>query len=385
MRIALISGAQVACPPFGYGSEARTWDLALALAAVGHEVLLFAPAGSGHGHRISHFQIPGPMDCSPFNGGQLRAAEAVPYWRFGHELRACDVVHDFSITFRTHELLMSHGWRRSLFTLNGIGWGEPALPIARKHAVVVSRLAQAAALGGWHAWMDTPYDNGGLDAGPPFSAAKVVRYGCDVNFYAPNSNKVDERIDVLYVGRPHQAKGIALFLSAAEMRPDLNFVLAWRAALQDHRDKERAFLEQAAKLKNVRFEELPTGPTHHMRKRDLMAVASVFLHPAIYLDACPSCVIEAQACGTPVVAFDRGGTPEIVVDGETAVLVRYRKYWADTATYNATIVDLVDAIDRARVLDRSRVREYAVQDLSSKRMAADYLALYQDLIDDKDW
>jgi glycosyltransferase involved in cell wall biosynthesis len=56
------------------------------------------------------------------------------------------------------------------------------------------------------------------------------------------------------------------------------------------------------------------------RVADYLRAADVFLHPAL-ADTFPSAVVEAMACGVPVVAFSVGGIPEQVVDGETGFLI----------------------------------------------------------------
>ena len=75
-------------------------------------------------------------------------------------------------------------------------------------------------------------------------------------------------------------------------------------------------------------------------------------------------VVEAMACGTPVIAFDRGSMPEIIIDGTTGFLV------PDVASAAA-------AIRRVGRLDRRTVRDVAVQRFSSDRMVDEYVAVYR--------
>ena len=77
-------------------------------------------------------------------------------------------------------------------------------------------------------------------------------------------------------------------------------------------------------------------------------------------------MIEAMACGTPVIAFDRGSVPEIIEDGVSGFIVQ------DEA-------QAVAAIDRVPALSRAAVRRNFEQRFSAERMAEDYLALYRRL------
>ncbi|HET9510604.1 MAG TPA: glycosyltransferase family 4 protein [Sphingomonas sp.] len=79
-------------------------------------------------------------------------------------------------------------------------------------------------------------------------------------------------------------------------------------------------------------------------------------------------VIEAMACGTPVIATRRGSMPELIDDGVTGFLV-------DTPQ------DALSAIDRAADLDRGRIRQSVVGRFSVERMADDYIALYRTILD----
>jgi glycosyltransferase involved in cell wall biosynthesis len=75
-------------------------------------------------------------------------------------------------------------------------------------------------------------------------------------------------------------------------------------------------------------------------------------------------MIEALACGTPVVATPHGSVPELLSDGVTGY-VRHDE---------AGLVDAVQRIDR---LDRGRCRKEAAERFSTERMVADHVRLYE--------
>jgi glycosyltransferase involved in cell wall biosynthesis len=77
-------------------------------------------------------------------------------------------------------------------------------------------------------------------------------------------------------------------------------------------------------------------------------------------------MIEALACGTPVIAFRRGSVPEIIDEGRTGFIVD-------------SVDDAVDAIGKVAQLNRGDCRKAVEQRFSSERMANDYVAEYDGL------
>jgi glycosyltransferase involved in cell wall biosynthesis len=78
-------------------------------------------------------------------------------------------------------------------------------------------------------------------------------------------------------------------------------------------------------------------------------------------------MIEAMACGTPVVAFNRGSVPEIVEDGLTGFIVEDE-------------TSAVGAVNRLSQLDRGKVRARFEERFTARRMAMDYLSAYRSLM-----
>jgi hypothetical protein len=81
-------------------------------------------------------------------------------------------------------------------------------------------------------------------------------------------------------------------------------------------------------------------------------------------------VVEALACGTPVIAYRRGSMPELIDDGVTGFLVD-------------SFDEAVAAIGRIDEIDRAACRKAAVERFGVDRMADRYLALYRSLVDDR--
>jgi len=102
-------------------------------------------------------------------------------------------------------------------------------------------------------------------------------------------------------------------------------------------------------------------------KTDFLGNALALLFPIDWPEPFGLVMIEAMACGTPVIAWDCGSVPEVMEDGVTGFVVR-------------SIEEAVAAVDRVAGLDRSDCRRVFEERFSSSRMARDYLALYERLL-----
>jgi glycosyltransferase involved in cell wall biosynthesis len=78
-------------------------------------------------------------------------------------------------------------------------------------------------------------------------------------------------------------------------------------------------------------------------------------------------MIEAMACGTPVIAFNRGSVPEVIDEGVTGFIVEDE-------------TSAVSAVRRAAELSRDAIRAHFEKRFTARRMAEDYLDLYRNLI-----
>ena len=110
-----------------------------------------------------------------------------------------------------------------------------------------------------------------------------------------------------------------------------------------------------------------SGEVNDATKQGFLAEAAALLFPINWPEPFGLVMIEAMACGTPVVAFGSGSVPEVIDDGVTGFIVEGEE-------------EAVDAVKRACTLDRRKVRERFEARFTAKRMAQDYLRLYQRLL-----
>ncbi|MGH7155936.1 MAG: glycosyltransferase, partial [Acetobacteraceae bacterium] len=108
------------------------------------------------------------------------------------------------------------------------------------------------------------------------------------------------------------------------------------------------------------------GEINDAEKPEFLSGAVALLMPIDWPEPFGLVMIEAMACGTPIIAFNRGSVPEIVDDGVTGCIVDNE-------------AEAVDAITRAAGLSRGRIRRVFEQRYTVRRMAEEYVDVYEQL------
>jgi starch synthase len=202
----------------------------------------------------------------------------------------------------------------------------------------------------------------------------VILNGIDAETYRPvESRAALERYGVrepyaLFVGRITRQKGLSTLLAAAPAIDGAQLVLA--AGAPDTPELARDTEEAVASLDNCVWirEMLPQEDVI-----ELLSHATVFVCPSVY-EPLGIVNLEAMACETAVVASRVGGIPEVVVDGETGILVEP----GDPDGLARAIDELVAAPARAEAMGRAG-RERAVRDFRWDRIAEQTVELYRTL------
>jgi glycosyltransferase involved in cell wall biosynthesis len=170
-------------------------------------------------------------------------------------------------------------------------------------------------------------------------------------------------------------EGYLAFLGriAPEKRPDLAIEIAGRAGMPlkiaakvDRVDEEyfATVIEPLLRQSHVEF----VGELDEAQKMAFLAGARALLFPIDWPEPFGLVMIEAMACGTPVIAFRRGSVPEVVEDGITGFIVED----PDGA---------VAALGRLGSLDRRRIRQVFRRRFAARRMAQRYARLYGELVE----
>lgn len=165
---------------------------------------------------------------------------------------------------------------------------------------------------------------------------------------------------LLYVGRITALKGTHFAVQVAH-RLKMPLILA--AKLEP---SEQAYFDTEVKPylnDDIRW----IGEVTEEERNQLMSKAHCFLHPGTWQEPFGLTLIEAMACGAPVIAFNKGSIPEIIEQGKTGFIVK-------------NLADMVKAVKKVNTIDRSYCRNYALEHFSSQKMVDEYEKLYEKVL-----
>jgi Glycosyltransferase len=340
MRIAQVAPLYEAVPPRLYGGTERVVaHLTDALVALGHDVTLFSSQEASTRARLAAVRDQAiRLDPAPLKSDL--AAHLVQLAEVRRRADEFDVIHFH--TDMIHFPLFEDMADRTVTTLHG-------------------RLDLKDLPGVYQRWPRYPLVSISQDQRRPLPFANwaaTVHHGIRTELYQFNE-------------RP---EGYLAFLGriSPEKRPDRAIAIASTAG---------RMLKMAAKVDPAdrlyfddKIEPLLHSPLVQFvgeigddRKSAFLGGASALLFPIDWPEPFGLVMIEAMACGTPVIAFDCGSVPEIVEDGVTGFIVRDEG-------------EALAAIERLPELDRRRIRARFEERFSAETMARNYAALYEKLL-----
>jgi glycosyltransferase involved in cell wall biosynthesis len=195
------------------------------------------------------------------------------------------------------------------------------------------------------------------DRRPDLTYAAMIHHGIDLDAfpYRPNS---DPDGHVLFFGRIHPDKRAADAIEIARIaeRP---IVLA--GIIQD-----QGYFESEVRPR-LGPQAACIGPVGGSERAAVLGSAAALLHPIAFEEPFGLSVIEAMACGTPVIAYGRGSMPELIQDGVNGFLVH-------------GLDEAVAALGKLDTLERKACRVDVEARFSSARMVAEYAAVYDHIL-----
>jgi glycosyltransferase involved in cell wall biosynthesis len=339
MRIAQIPPLFEAVPPKFYGGTERvvSW-LTEELVALGHEVTLF-----GTGDSVTSARLETMWPKALRLDGSVRQPEALHMFMLEHIFRQAsnfDLLHchldffPFSLFSRqsTPFVTTLHG-RLDLPELQPVFnmWSE--LPVVSISDSQRRPVPQA----GW---------------------IRTIHHGLPEDLLTPQHV---EPSYLAFLGRVSPEKGVDKAIRIAS-RSHLPIKIAAKIdkADEDYFEDE---IRHLFGLENVDY----IGEIGDNRKSEFLSGAVALLVPIDWPEPFGLVMIEAMACGTPVIAFNRGSVPEIVEDGVTGFIVEDE-------------TSAVGAVHRLPELSRKAIRKRFEEKFTARRMAKDYLEVYRSLI-----
>ena len=187
----------------------------------------------------------------------------------------------------------------------------------------------------------------------------MIYNGCDFESYDFSASPGKY---LAFLGRISKEKSPLDAIEIAK-RAGLPIVVAGQPLDQEEQAYFKEKIEPLIDGENVIY----IGQADHQQKVALLKDAGAFLFPIQWDEPFGVVMIEAMACGTPVIAFQRGSVKEVVDFGKTG-------FYADC------IPSLSSFVPGALSLDRRAVREHAKQRFGHVRMTNEYLETYQTLV-----
>jgi glycosyltransferase involved in cell wall biosynthesis len=336
MRIAQIAPLAESVPPKLYGGTERVvaW-LVDELVNLGHEVTLFASGDSKTSARL-HAVWPRALRLGRPRSDPM-AAQAALLEAIARRASEFDVIHahidwlHLPLLSRLNVpfLTTSHN-RMDLPGLADVVRGFPGAPFVSISDNQRIPLANAN-------WIGTVY------------------HGLPANSFRP----IHDRGSYLaFLGRLTAEKG-----PEAAIRIAREAGMPLRIAAKVPRSERGYFKERLEPQIDGRHIQL-TGEVTDEAKERFLTGAAALLFPIDWPEPFGLVMIEAMACGTPVIAYRSGSVPEVIEEGVTGFVVDSE-------------AQAVQAVGRLGDLDRRLVRRHFEQRFTAKRMAEDYLRLYE--------
>jgi glycosyltransferase involved in cell wall biosynthesis len=322
-------------PPRHYGP----WELVVSrltegLVAQGVEVTLFATGDSITSARLAAVT---PTPYEEDDSADVKVVECLHIASAFERAAEFDVLHNhFDFLPLTYSRLVD---TPLVTTLHGLS-SERIVPVYRRYDDRVAYVAISAA-----------------DRHRDLTYAATVHHGIPVQDVPVGPGSRDGTL--VFLGRIHPDKGTDTAIEVAR-RTGRPLVIA--GIVQD-RDYFEAQVRPHLDGDQVRYVG-PVGPEERDR---LLGEADALLHLVRFAEPFGLSMVEAMACGTPVVATPLGAVPEVVADGRTGRLV-------------ADVDGAVQAVQALGEIDRAACRTHVEERFSVERMVAGYLEVYRQLL-----
>jgi glycosyltransferase involved in cell wall biosynthesis len=334
LRIAVLAPISWRVPPRHYGPwEQFASLLTEGLVARGVDVTLFATADSVTTGRLASVVERG---YSEDPGVEPKVAECLHIGHAFERAAEFDLIHNgfdflplsYSGLVETPVLTTIHGFSSSRI-----------LPVYQRYNGSTAYVAISDA-----------------DRHPSLDYVATIHHGIDTDTFGLHPSPGDY---LLFFGRIHPDKGTAEAIDVA-LESGLPLVIAGIVQDQPYFDEVIAPRIDGTLVSFV-------GPVSPEERSELLGGAQALLHLIGFDEPFGYSVVEAMACGTPVIAFERGSMAELIDEGATGFLV-------------GDVKAAIAAVGKVAALDRVAIRDRAVARFGVERMVGAYLDAYATVI-----
>jgi glycosyltransferase involved in cell wall biosynthesis len=338
LRIAILSPVWFPVPPSGYGGI--EWIVALladGLVEAGHDVTLYASGDSKTKARLQYVYEEAP---SQWIGRS--------HWELNHSLACYTYADEFDVindhTGMSGIVMSGLVETPVVHTVHGPLNGEPGemyeqlaglVPNLQLISLSMNQRAPKPAL----PWL----------ANCPNAL--------DLSIY-PSKPHTGEYL--LFLGRMSPDKGCHRAIAVA-MELELPLKIAGKRREPKEREYFADFVEPHLGIHGIEY----LGEVSHGKKVELLQDARATLFPIDWEEPFGLVMIESMACGTPVIATNRGAVPEVIEHGSSGIIVEHYR-------------EMPAALEQADALDPRECRRYVEERFSPERMVDDYVRAYRE-------
>jgi glycosyltransferase involved in cell wall biosynthesis len=337
MRIAMLSPIAWRTPPRHYGPwESVVSLLTEGLVSRGHDVTLFATGDS---------VTSGKLHAVCARGYEEDHSIMSKVWECLHISELFEHAEEFDIIHNNFDFLpLTYAGLITTPVVTTIhGFSSPGiLPVYRKYNGKVFYVSISDA-----------------DRSQDLDYIKTIHHGIDINQFDFQPEPDDY---LLFFGRIHHDKGAKEALEIARVC-DKRLILA--GIIQDD-----TYYHQHIEPHLDKNNFVYVGSVGPVQRNQLLGKATALLHPINFNEPFGLSVIESMACGTPVIAFDKGSMPELIENGKNGFLVN-------------TVNEAIDAVVHIRDIERACCRRRIEQHFTISHMVEKYIQVYETILKKK--
>lgn len=342
LKIAQIAPIWYRVPPKEYGGIERVvYDLTEELVEMGHDVTLFASGDSETSAKLVSYTPKGLVEAGK-RSFQVSNSYYLQHIGKTYEMyKEFDIIHDHinSVNLPAANFIKTP----VVVTMHG--------PITAERRKIFETYKNVNYVG--ISKSQTKYF-------PDINVVGTVYNGLDMSNY-PFGSK--DKGYLLFVGRIAKVKGVHFAIEVAR-KLDMPLIIA---AKLDGRDK-KYFEKYVKPYLNSKIKWI--GEVTQKERNNLFKNALCLINPINWKEPFGLTMIEAMACGCPVVAFNNGSASEIIQNGQTGFVVE-------------DFDEMVMAVKRVKEINRRECRDYSLGNFNSKRMAQGYERIYRNIIEDR--